>query len=126
MLLVKSSGGGWNLEGRKRFQTFHDKLSKAKRKPNVKAVEEFILDQIQTDYKIGSKVVAKKTGRKRKDFEGKEDELLCFLDSDEETAGKEGEESDSDLEDARDTYQEPRKKRKISEEDEDEESEPTE
>ena len=100
---------GGNLEGRKRYIELRDKISKAKRKDHVAAVEAHILSEIQAKHKIGTKPAARKKGPKPKDFEGKEEGFASFgLESDEETEGEEEEEaSNSDFKELDDEYRAP-------------------
>ena len=109
--------GGWNLEGRKRYIELRDKISKAKRKEHVAAVEAHVLSEIQAKYKIGTKPAARKKGPNPKDFEGKEEGYAPFgVESDEETEGEvegqEEEEVNSDFEELDEEYQAPPPKRR--------------
>ena len=101
--------GGWNLEGRKRYIELRSKISKAKRKNHVEAVETFTLKELQAKHNIGTKTAAKKKGVEPKDFEGKEEGFASFgVESDDETQGQEEEdEESSDFEDLEEVYQAP-------------------
>ena len=101
--------GGWNLDGRKRYKELRGKISKAKRKEHVEAVESRALAELQAKHNIGNRTSAKKKGAKAKDFEGVEDGLASFgkESDDEETEGEEVEEVSSDFEDLEEVYQAP-------------------
>ena len=104
--------GGWNLKGRMRYIELRGKISKAKRKEHVQAVEAHALGEIQAKYNIGTRQPAKKKGAKVKDFEGKEEGFATFgvESSDEETEEGEEEGGSSDFEELGDNYQSPPKK----------------
>ena len=99
--------GGWNLNGRKRYIELRSKISKAKRKDHVAAVEAHCLSELQAKHNIGTSRSSRKKGSKAKDFEGKEEGFASFgVESDEETEGEE-EEVPSDFEELEDNYRAP-------------------
>lgn len=81
--------GGWNAEGRKRFNQLQTAISRAKRQPQVAGLEKKFLGMLQTKYNIGTKTGATKKGRTPKDFEGNLDAITSILgDSDDEDTGE--------------------------------------
>ena len=99
--------GGWNLNGRKRYIELRTKISKAKRKNHVAAVEAHCLSELQAKHSIGTSRTSKKKGKKAKDFEGNEESFASFgVESDEELEEEE-EEVPSDFEELEDDYRAP-------------------
>ena len=96
--------GGWSLEGRKRFLTIQQKVSKVRRKNRTAEVETWALREIRRLNKLGVKPNGGDSGRIAQDFEGRDAELSNFLCvSDGESVDPEAD--DSDLEEVTEEYQ---------------------
>ena len=101
--------GGWSETGRARFTNLCKKISSAKKKPHVKALEIYTLRNVQAGKKIKS-ANAQDPTLGRMEFAANTDGYVAGWEgSDQET---EGEGQDSELEDLDDTYLPPAKRKK--------------
>lgn len=109
------------MEGRTRYGKFRDKIARAKRKnpQAVKAVEKVTLKALRTLNGLNKSKTKKRKGRVAKDFEGKAEAEVVFVESDEESFKDEDE--GSDIEEFDNKFPEPKKKKakKSSESDDD-------
>lgn len=106
----QSKYGGWNLEGRTRYNKIRKLISKAKRdrKKEIKAIEKLTLKELRSKNGLNKKKSLKRKGRTPKDFEGKEEAKTAMVgvESDDET---DIEAEEIELEEFDGRYPEPKK-----------------
>jgi hypothetical protein len=117
--------GGWNLAGRVRYGKLRSSIIKAKRKDPkaVKRVEKATLKALQSKNGLTAKKSKKRKDRVPQDFEGKQEAMVQFVESDEEQEILDA--SDVEVEEFDALFPEPKKSKRgqPKNDDSDEESE---